>query len=913
MMSRKNLSSGWLRAAVVAVMSSASVAHAVDLTKTVSLDIEAQPLVSALIQLAEQARIQVMSSGADVDRRQAPRIAGDYSIGEALRLMLAESGLSYVSTGPNTIIVAKPAGAESGARVARETALSRVALADSPPRSEPVQAGMPVSPVVDSTNDSIADERGSRIELEEVLVTGSHIRGVQNLSSPVITFDRKEIEASGYATTQQFIQSMPQNLSNISDATTGAANGGLGTPASYDSAGVNLRGLGGDATLVLMNGRRMAAAGNGSFVDLSLVPLSAVERIEILADGASAIYGSDAVGGVVNLVLREDLEGAETRLRFGSVTSGGQNELMAGQILGHSWDSGRALVSYEYFRQTDLDSGERDFIDPIGSYSAFKLIPGQRRHGALALIEQQLTDRVGFNGDVFYAQRRTEAGYFTGFPTDLISDVRQMGVAAGLSIDVTNAWQVRLRGLFDRNDSDLEQIDHFPGAALTTVYGNESRLWSVDLAADGPLMTVAGGDVRLGVGGQARQEKFSEEYAAYPAKIDRDVAAVYAEVLVPWISERNRRAGFESLELTLAARYEDYSDFGQTFNPKAGLSWKPIQGLNLRGSWGTSFKAPLLSQLNAGNSYAWISAEYFNTETGALGTGLYLTGNGENLGPEESTNWTLGFDFMPRSLPALSISASYFNIDYEHRIRAPFPNGYDRPGVLLDPVYQTIVMHDPDPALVERVIDSSPNSLCFNYATFELCDGAQYLGQIEAIVDGRSRNLAGVRMSGVDVMFGYGIASAVGDWRVQLSGTQLLNNRERLVPGGPETKQLNDVWRPVDLRFRGSVSFHRDAFDAMLAVNYVDDYRDRRDRTFIGGSMQRSSVASWTTMDLNLQYELGSWGNAGAKFHPRAQLSAVNVFDKDPPYVASLYGMYFDGVNANPRGRFISLQISAQW
>src|SRR5690606_31931103 len=130
--------------------------------------------------------------------------------------------------------------------------------------------------------------------------------------------DRQDIERSGYATTQDLVRSLPQNLSTVSDTTFGAANGGIDT--GYGGSGVNLRGLGSESTLVLVNGRRLAAAGRGDFVDVSLIPLSAVERVEILTDGASAIYGSDAVGGVVNLILRKNFEGAETRLRYGAVS-----------------------------------------------------------------------------------------------------------------------------------------------------------------------------------------------------------------------------------------------------------------------------------------------------------------------------------------------------------------------------------------------------------------------------------------------------------------------------------------------------------------------------------------------------------------------------------------------------------------
>src|SRR5690606_16149468 len=95
------------------------------------------------------------------------------------------------------------------------------------------------------------------------------------------------------------------------------------------------------------NGRRMGGSGSkGDFADVSAIPTAAVERTEILLDGASALYGSDAVGGVVNVVLRRDFEGAETRLRVGGAADGAQ-ERQFGQTFGKTWEGGYALVSYE--------------------------------------------------------------------------------------------------------------------------------------------------------------------------------------------------------------------------------------------------------------------------------------------------------------------------------------------------------------------------------------------------------------------------------------------------------------------------------------------------------------------------------------------------------------------------------------
>ena len=96
------------------------------------------------------------------------------------------------------------------------------------------------------------------------------------------------------------------------------------------------------------------------FVDLSLIPASTIERVEVLADGASAIYGSDAVAGVVNVRLRNDYEGAETRARFGSAK--GFDEWQFGQIAGAGWSGGHLTLGYEFYRRGNLAAADRAYV-----------------------------------------------------------------------------------------------------------------------------------------------------------------------------------------------------------------------------------------------------------------------------------------------------------------------------------------------------------------------------------------------------------------------------------------------------------------------------------------------------------------------------------------------------------------------
>ena len=150
-------------------------------------------------------------------------------------------------------------------------------------------------------------------DLEGIVVTGSHIHGADAAGSKLIVIDRKQLDSSGYGRIEGVLATVTQNVARVNGAT---RDGNNIDNASNRGAEVQLRGLGTGTTLTLVNGQRQGASGyQGSFTDVSSIPAAAVERIEILPEGSSALYGSDAIGGVVNIILRKDLDGFEARAR----------------------------------------------------------------------------------------------------------------------------------------------------------------------------------------------------------------------------------------------------------------------------------------------------------------------------------------------------------------------------------------------------------------------------------------------------------------------------------------------------------------------------------------------------------------------------------------------------------------------
>ncbi|MEP4102005.1 TonB-dependent receptor plug domain-containing protein, partial [Paraglaciecola sp.] len=194
-------------------------------------------------------------------------------------------------------------------------------------------------------------------EVEKISVTGSRIKRTDlEGSSPVQVIMRTDLIASGITNIGDILQEIPA----VAGAGTNTAinNGGSG------AVRVSLRGLGSARTLVLLNGRRMPASGTGAdaSVDLSAIPTAVIERVEVLTDGASAIYGSDAIGGVVNIITRQDFNGFEINASYDIGTEEGDGEVKTIDFtIGASNDKGSVTFSAYYTEQGAQWSGDRDW------------------------------------------------------------------------------------------------------------------------------------------------------------------------------------------------------------------------------------------------------------------------------------------------------------------------------------------------------------------------------------------------------------------------------------------------------------------------------------------------------------------------------------------------------------------------
>ncbi|WP_417704468.1 TonB-dependent receptor plug domain-containing protein [Rheinheimera aquimaris] len=196
-------------------------------------------------------------------------------------------------------------------------------------------------------------------QVERIEVTGSRIkRNDLEGAAPIDVINRDEIAKSGFSNLQQLLERTP-----VAGTGTFSTRGNNQDSTANGGAAISLRGFGSDATLVLINGRRVAVSAfaeniANSFVDINSIPVAAIERIEILKDGASAVYGSDAVAGVVNIIMRKDFDGAELSISHGSTTGPTYDETAASMVWGTQTDDANVTLILDYFKNTSITGAE---------------------------------------------------------------------------------------------------------------------------------------------------------------------------------------------------------------------------------------------------------------------------------------------------------------------------------------------------------------------------------------------------------------------------------------------------------------------------------------------------------------------------------------------------------------------------
>jgi iron complex outermembrane receptor protein len=901
---------------------------------------------------------------------------------------------------------------------------------------------------------AFAQSAPSDAVVEEVVVTGTAIRGVAPVGSATVNVTRETLVEAPARNPSELISALPQAS-------------GLGTTLANSTgraAGVNLRGLGNNATLLLFDGHRGVSQGvTNQISDPNTIPFAAIERVEVVTDGASAIYGSDAVAGVVNYILRKPFDGAEITARY---TNSLYDQYTVEGVIGKRWDTGGVMVGLAYESNDLVLRSESKFLAqdlrPFGGndnrFVGTTVTPGV--NSALIIgttvygLPANLNGRVPTAAEVtalrnnpelvdtsiynaYFAERKRVSGIVrlnqdfgrageatatvlfnsrrTSTPGTGDGGFTNVGVTVGPTsryfipglgtgnqtvvynfrannpnrelnqdnvddtINLMGDYKVDLFGDFAYTASGTYGLNfgcavcqpqgntvltavitqpqyngafnpyqQGPQAGAEGIFGifvQKARNQTIDLVnkIDGSLFELPAGAVRIAAGYEYQKLDFgframnslnlttTQQTSRY-AKSHRIINSVFGEMFVPIFSSANARPGFQRLDLSLAARYDDYSDVGSTTNPKVGLSWRPVDDLLFRGSWGTSFRAPTLGESDprtvGQTNRVFVSNGLNNplipvTNT-ATGQSLVLQrgGNSGGLGPESAKIYSFGVDYTPNQIPDLKLGLTYYNVDYKDRIEnlpnatlllsnptayalykdffivAPQPtscvNGA-QPGIPGTPQYSTY-----NPAYLPWLSD--PNAV-YSPSTANDC-------QLTGIVTGGTRNLGRVLQSGVDLTASYGLDTPLGRASFNGSYSKILNLQRSLLPDSPLFDAIDTIGNQVSNRARGTASLSNGPWSANLTAIYVGSYLNNATITVAGVKYPDTEIPSWTTFDLGLAWR--SQDAEGYLSGTRVAFNIQNLADEDPPIVLSGTNAV-DLANHSVFGRVWSLEVTKRF
>ena len=504
--------------------------------------------------------------------------------------------------------------------------------------------------------------------------------------------------------------------------------------------GAALRGLGSDQTLVLVNGKRhhtvslvniYGARDRGNTgTDLNAIPLLAIDRIEILRDGAAAQYGSDAIAGVMNIALKRS-KGCETVLGWGQYSRGDGENWLASAYCGVGFAMGGGLSVTGEWQDRDRSNRATDFNPlrtigdskvenrtlylngdlPLGEVAQVYFTAGMQNRdassaawarggvgsddipsrnsaamypdGFVPFIDGVLDDRygiIGLRGDV--GAWHWDLSYTHGY-NEFNYTIRNTLNASIANLDLMNGG----RGIsptefdaggfsFEQDTANFDVARYFDGVlnGLNVAFGAEAReeRYRIRAGEPGSYADVDG----VGVGGNAGSQGFPGFQPGDVTDHGRDSTALYADFELD-LTDRFMTA--------FAVRYEDYSDFGDTLNGKLAAAFRATDSLLLRGSVSTGFRAPSLQQKYFSSTITdFIEGQPVDIVIAPNDSDLARAAGIPNLVEEQSTSATLGLTWTPRDNLSVTVDAYRIEIDDRVVLSGEFDNTDPNIGGALD-------------------------------------------------------------------------------------------------------------------------------------------------------------------------------------------------------------------------------------
>jgi iron complex outermembrane recepter protein len=838
-------------------------------TTTTSITIPSQDLSGALLTLGRQTGRSVTFLADVVAGKRSSSVQNAPSFEAALQQMLIGTNLQFVIS---------PDGSAS---VAQRTSAA------------------PAAPA------SAREARRAEEAPEEVLVTGSRIRGAP-VASQVISLGQVDFQNAGHHDLGEVIRAIPQNFAGGTNPSAGS-RGSVTSDSNVGSGGastLNLRGIGNDATLTLLNGHRLATTGN-SGIDINAIPIAAIERVEILTDGASALYGSDAVGGVANIIMKKSYEGFSATALYGGSTDGGFKQQQFSAVGGTVWDGGGLIGTAMSNSNSAITARQRSYTASANPENT--LYPDLSRRNLSLSARQDLDDRTHVALDALYSH--TNIGSVFGFTRGPVTasgstskgKVNAFLVAPSMQVDLRGDWVISGYATYAKDELDSVTTGYSAGAVSSlTEIQLFNRSSSVEASAEGPLLSLPAGDLRLAFGGGYRENQ--GQYRPYLNGALRSsnytgtdsISYGFGELAVPLVAPAQNIPFVESLNASAALRYEKYRALGSVATPKFGLIYGVTPSITLKASWGKSFKVTPFGQRLQEASIALANATGYGALYPSDATYLYLSGGNTKLQPERATSTTLTAEFHPRSLPALRVGASYYHIDFKDRVVVPFTSNT---GVLTNPIYANFVTLNPSAAVQAAAIASVPSALLFSTGVTQYAPA-----KVVGLIDRRYVNANKQVIDGFDVSASYRFDLAAGDSLTLSTSSTYLHIDQQLLSTIPMLELTGNFYQPRRFKSRNGASWETGELIFSGFANYISGAKFRAVTPVV-------DIKPLTSVDLTAR-----WAPVRS-FSPVFALNIINAFDAKPTVVRSVqtYETSYDATAYAATGRTISLSMSVNF
>jgi iron complex outermembrane receptor protein len=883
---------------------------------TYSFNLPEQALADSLRAIGQQTEMNILFEPDAVKNARSPALRGQYTVDEAIRLVLIGTKLEAQHTAASNVVIKVKSTRSTAlpATTADPPANSGTRLA----QSNSGQSGASAGP---QNIDTLNSEPSKREDLEEIIVTGTHIHNVVPIS-PVLSITHDDIVRQGYTTIAEVIEQLPQNfLGGASPAANPISNFG-GTLATYNqtfASSINLRGLGPNATLVLLNGRRMAPAAFAGVADISNIPVNMIDRIEILTDGASSVYGADAVAGVVNIITRQEFSAVQVGGGLTGISEGKTPDHDANVLTGLSWSGGGLVASADYEKDNPLYARNRYFTS--GLADPWELSPKNEKMNLYLSAHQDVSDALTLSGDGFVTRRNFEAVAnqyaqygIVGPPVTHQGRANQYSASLQLDYRISPDWTAALIGQVSREQD--RTFFFAPVSDSGAANPGSYRVASLESRIDGKLFDAPGGAVRTAIGAQFLQEHFEEvdsagtvsdptAYGPYQEFNDsRHVLSAYGELSIPLIGKDNAVLMAKGLRINVSGRYDKYSDFGHTSNPRFALEWEPAADVKIHATYSRSFQVPTFQELSNPRAAFVEPLPDPKSATGST-LGVVTTGGSPNLKPETAKSLNFGVTYEPRSVMGLKIEASYFSVKFDNQIIQINDLGFNTNSFLPQEAILGPSLVERNPSL-EDITQALAVPQVYNYIAANPCligsPGCPAVdpASVKAIVNGAYVNSASSTVAGEDVDVRYKIPETrFGNFLVDLDASYFNKYEFKLSSTAPGTSFINTTLNPLRFRAKANFGWSHSAWGANARVNFSNKYNNTFDTNC--AATNSCSVSSWTTIDLNLSFApLTGMGPRWLE-DSRVALLVANIFNRAPPSVTGLLpNQGYDPLNANP-------------